>query len=405
MIVIYNAMHILPRGAEALLIALQTPAPKGYTGIPVLIWGRPGEGKSSFLEALHRPDFPVLTLIASIHDPTDFSGLPVHHEGRVRYAVPEWVEEFSNGGAGILFLDELTTAPPAVQSALLRVVLERKVGFYPLPSKVRIVAAANPPDLMTGGWDLSPPLRNRFVHLDWELTTDFYLDALQNGYKIPALPTIPVEHHKIVAAAWQLRVGAFLKQAPQFLTSPPDNDEHAFASPRSWDFAIALMASCDILGLAPQKGSFSTGVFNALLKGCVGEGTAIAFAEFLFNMNLPDADKVLDGLEQVDIAELNDGEVYILFGSLQHALTRRYDSPGLVPSALHFFDLVRAVFADGRRDLIYVSLKKAARSGLLTKTLALAQQNHPDQQQRVSRALHDLFADEGLNEFIDVFEK
>lgn len=155
-----------PTGAEALLIALQTPAPKGYTGIPVLVWGPPGVGKSSFLEGLAAPNFPVLTLIASIHDPTDFSGLPVFHNGTVHYAVPEWVKQFETGGEGILFLDELTTAPPAVQAALLRVVLERKVGFHQLPPRVRIVAAANPPDLMTGGWDLSPPLRNRFVHLN-----------------------------------------------------------------------------------------------------------------------------------------------------------------------------------------------------------------------------------------------
>lgn len=208
MIVIYNAMHILPRGAEALLIALQTPAPKGYTGIPVLIWGAPKAN----------PVFPGSA------PPAGFSRSDTHrlHSRPNRFFRPAGTPR----GAGPLcgarmgrrifkrrsrysFSRLLTTAPPAVQSALLRVVLERKVGFYPLPSKVRIVAAANPPDLMTGGWDLSPPLRNRFVHLDWELTTDFYLDALQNGYKIPALPTIPVEHHKIVAAAWQLRWAHF----------------------------------------------------------------------------------------------------------------------------------------------------------------------------------------------------
>src|SRR5207248_8810483 len=46
---------------------------------------------------------------------------------------------------GLLFLDELTTAPPAVQAAMLRVVLERVVGDVTLPPAVRVVAAANPP--------------------------------------------------------------------------------------------------------------------------------------------------------------------------------------------------------------------------------------------------------------------
>lgn len=396
---------MLPRGAKALLIALQTPAPKGYTGIPVLVWGRPGEGKSSFLEGLARPDFPVLTLIASIHDPTDFSGLPVHHEGQVRYAVPEWVGQFTETGSGILLLDELTTAPPAVQSALLRVVLERKVGFHPLPRQVRIVAAANPPDLMTGGWELSPPLRNRFVHIEWELSTDYYLEALQNGYTEPELPLISPASHAVALAGWQLRVAAFLKQAPQLMYTTPDTSEYAFASPRSWDFAAALMASCEVLGLAPIAGVQSSEVFHTLLKGSIGEGASIAFFEFIYNMHLPDPDKVLDGHEKVQIEKLNDSEVYILFGALQNALQRRFEQPELVTSALRYFDLIRAVFKDGRRDLIYVSLKKATRNGLLTKTLAKSQAQRREDHPQVLKAIQELFSDEGLNEFINIFEK
>ena len=54
----------MPKGAEELLIALQTPSPKGHWGIPALLWGAPGEGKSSFVESLKGPDFPVVTPIA-----------------------------------------------------------------------------------------------------------------------------------------------------------------------------------------------------------------------------------------------------------------------------------------------------------------------------------------------------
>jgi len=35
-------MPHLPKGAEALLIALQTPNLRNTIGIPVLIWGKPG---------------------------------------------------------------------------------------------------------------------------------------------------------------------------------------------------------------------------------------------------------------------------------------------------------------------------------------------------------------------------
>ncbi|MFN4033681.1 MAG: ATP-binding protein, partial [Fimbriimonadales bacterium] len=112
-------------GATELLIALSTPSPKGYRGIPALVWGAPGTGKSTFVESLAREDYPVVTVIASLHDPTDFNGLPVLHDGRVRFAPPEWAFIFETPKQGVLFLDELTTAPPTVQAALLRLVLER----------------------------------------------------------------------------------------------------------------------------------------------------------------------------------------------------------------------------------------------------------------------------------------
>ncbi len=76
---------------DALCIALETPAPNGAIGIPVLLWGKPGTGKSAFVQSFSQSDFPVYVLIASIHDPTDFSGLPVYdaHAGTARFAAPD----------------------------------------------------------------------------------------------------------------------------------------------------------------------------------------------------------------------------------------------------------------------------------------------------------------------------
>jgi MoxR-like ATPase len=174
---------VFAEGTTELMLALATPTPKGYWGVPVLVWGMPGTGKSTFIESLQRDGFPVYTMIASLHDPTDFNGLPVLHDGRMRFAPPDWVYLFEEHGQGILFLDELTTAPPTVQTALLRLVLERKVGAHSLPAGVRIVAAANPPDIAASGWELSPPLANRFVHLNWQLDGDTYRRALEEGFQ------------------------------------------------------------------------------------------------------------------------------------------------------------------------------------------------------------------------------
>ena len=48
--------------------------------------------------------------------------------------------ELARAGEGIAFFDEISTAPPAVQAALLRVVLERTVGDLRLPDGVAVVA-------------------------------------------------------------------------------------------------------------------------------------------------------------------------------------------------------------------------------------------------------------------------
>lgn len=396
-----------PKGAEALLIALQTPSPKGTLGIPVLLWGKPGVGKSSFLEGLATEQMPVITLIASIHDPTDFSGLPVQHEGKVHYAIPEWVEQFGEDGNGLLFLDELTTAPPAVQAALLRVVLERKVGFHDLPKQVRIVAAANPPDMMTGGWELTPPLRNRFVHLHWDLPANVYIEALERGFADVDLPVIDPAAHAQVLPQWKLLVGAFLKRSPSLVYTSPETDVYAFATPRTWDFTAALLASCDVLGIAPKKGQKAKTACLELVKGAVGEGVAIPFLEFLNSLRLADPVAVLDGLEKPNMHKLNDSEIFVLFGSLNQVLKDRMADTDFYKSALTYFDLVQQVIHVNRRDLIFVSLKEMVGTKDNSKNLLLnaqksAQQASPEIHQEVMNKMNQLFEQKGLVEFIDV---
>ncbi|MCL6623635.1 MAG: AAA family ATPase, partial [Fimbriimonadales bacterium] len=348
------------------MIALATPAPKGHWGIPALLWGAPGTGKSTFVEGLKKDGFPVVTMIASLHDPTDFNGLPVLRDGRMHFAPPDWVYEFSEKG-GILFLDELTTAPPSVQAALLRLVLERKVGAHPLPERVRIVAAANPPNVAASGWELSAPLANRFVHIEWNLEGEAYANALEMGFESRSMEEWQEDRWQARYPFWKNIVAQLLRRNPALAYTQPAEDEYAFASPRTWDYAIALMTTCDVLGKAPlgERQSGEMSAFVNLVKGAVGSGACTAFLKFIREMRIPDPEEVLRGEAKVD-ARLRVDELHVLFGTMASLLLNwkgAKKGPDLQTGITHFLHTALMVAKSKKPDSAYTSLRRLVKEG------------------------------------------
>lgn len=394
----------LPMGAEELVIALQTPM-RDFIGVPCLAWGDPGMGKSRFLESFHcDPSFRVHCLLASIHDPTDFGGLPVQDQGCVKMVAPEWAYGFDESGEGILFLDELSLAAPAVQAALLRVALERRVGTKTLPPGVRIAAAANHVDRTLGAWSLSEPLANRFVHLQWNLPGNVFADALITGFQTLALPQIDRLQHREAVANWSMQVAAFLKRDPSCVSTKPAEGEFAFATPRSWrDFAINLMASCECLGLAPRPGgSKASRVFYNLVEGSIGSGASHAFLGFLKSLQLPDPDRLLDGKETCDLDSLKDDEVHILFSTLSNSLLRRQESPhdNLLDATLVMLELVKQVNANGRIDTVFAPVRHMAMGRTLQKASVVA--HGKGRAKELQRALREVFESTDLSEYVNL---
>jgi hypothetical protein len=265
--------------------------------LSVLVWGPPGVGKSAAIHAWaeHR-GLQCWTVIASLREPSDFGGLPVvsgHADGQaglpgVSFVPPRFAVEASRHG-GVIFLDELTTAPPAVQAALLRAVVDRAFGDLELdPGKVTVVAAANPPEQAAGGWDLAPPLANRFVHCTYDLAPLDWVEEFPGYWGQP--PELAFGGKRLAEGAWakaRAMVASFIRARPLLLLQVPKEEcerGRAWPSPRTWDFASRLLAF---------SGGRASEHLIPLLEGCVGSGPALEFATWLRELDLPDPEKLL----------------------------------------------------------------------------------------------------------------
>jgi len=290
---------------QALAIAVQAR-------VPVLLWGAPGTGKSSVVRQLGAElGLPVETVIASIREPSDFAGLPVVTEGGVRFAPPDWAVRLAGAGRGILFLDEISTAPPAVQAALLRVVLERTVGDLELPAEVALVAAANPPEEAAGGWELSPPLANRFCHLEWRPHARSVAEGFASGWRAVSPRRFDAAEAERALARERAALAGFLTARPDLALEVPARraGRRAWASPRSWEFGLRLWCAGLTTGV-PE-------VALLLLEGSVGPGAAAEWVTWRREADLPDPEALLAAPERFEVPERGD----VLFAVLGAVVT------------------------------------------------------------------------------------
>ncbi len=259
--------------------------------VPTVVWGGPGTGKTTAIRDLAAESkITCEVVIASIREPSDFAGLPVvSGDGTVRFAPPVWAQRLKEAERGLLFLDELSTAPPAVQAALLRVVLERTVGDLELPPGIVIVAAANPPEQAADGWDLAAPLANRFCHLEWTVTARSWADGIVGGFERTTIPTFDGRSLDAASLRHRSRIAGFLTARSALLSAPPTDAAQggrAWPSPRSWTTAARLVAAAELVD-APRA------VVTALLAGSVGPAAALEYLAWSDDASLPDAEAAL----------------------------------------------------------------------------------------------------------------
>ncbi len=258
-------MNVTPNQAARILERLlnaPTDAP------PVYLEGPPGVGKSSVVhQVAQKLALPVTDVRAAYLTPPDLIGLPAleRDTGRTTYYLPEFLP--TEGTSGVLVLEELASAPPAIQVALYQLLLDRRVGWrYKLPDGWRVIATGN---RLEDGWThpLSPALATRLLRLEVRADLDEFLQFALNH-----------DAHPMVTA--------FLSRNPHLLHQPLENSPH-HPNPRTWAMTSTVLKAFE--------GDLDSSDLEPAVAGVLGDGAARAFTAFLkLAAFVPDVELVLE---------------------------------------------------------------------------------------------------------------
>jgi hypothetical protein len=221
---------------------------------PLFLWGPPGIGKSELVEGIaNELNGLMIDLRLGQMEPTDIRGIPFYNKdiGKMDWAPPVELpdeETASQYPIVVLFLDELNSAAPSVQSAAYQLILNRRIGKYKLPDNVVMVAAGNRESDKGVTYRMPTPLANRFIHQEMKVDFASWQEWAVNN-----------RIHKDVVG--------YLSFAKQDLYDfDAKSASRAFATPRSWTFVSQLL----------DDASDDDTTMN-LIAGTVGEGLAVKF--------------------------------------------------------------------------------------------------------------------------------
>ena len=260
--------------------------------VPCFLWGAPGIGKSSIVKQIaNEREIGFIDLRLALMDPTDLKGIPFYDKEShtALWAPPAFLPK---EGEGILFLDELNSAAPSVQSSAYQLILDRAVGEYKLPDGWAIVAAGNRDGDRGVTYRMPAPLANRFVHFEMEVDVEDWRDwayTTQVDSRIISYISFKNEH---------------------LFTFDAKSMQKSFATPRSWEYVNKILSS-----------HIDARLLLDLVSGAVGAEVAVSFLGFLKVMDrLPNIEDILRGKSQTYSEEID--VLYALSAALVSAVLK-----------------------------------------------------------------------------------
>ena len=236
-------------------------------GLVPYLTGSPGMGKSAIAKQIAEDfDLCLIDIRLAQCDITDICGFPqIDKERHKASYVPmstfplEGDELPTNPKTGkphkgwLLFMDELSSAPLAIQAASYQIVLDKMVGQYRLHPEVRTMAAGNLATDKAIVNSLSTAMQSRLIHLTLAHGDHkFWLDW--------------AEENDI-----DQRILSYIRFSPDSLHRfDPNHADKTFPCQRTWEFTNALIKNRDPY---PIKDI-------AIIAGTIGEGAAREFLAF-----------------------------------------------------------------------------------------------------------------------------
>lgn len=269
-------------------------------GVPTLLVGSPGMGKSAFARALARMwAIPLEEVDLNTEVPERISGVPYVDTslGITKLAVSELVSRVMQSATPVIvFLDELASPLfPESRSVWLQLLAD-------LPRHILFIAACNPVDQAENARELSLAMKARFMVIDFEQPVGVYLTGLIDGYNqlVPEVRLVAgTQDHERLSKEWAMILAHFLHKSGTY----GQVSDEGVITPRTISLAGRFLASVEMNGLWDSSGIIELG-----LRGILGPSAA-GFREW-FNQEV--AGEYSDLLDPGLIAGLTESELVAL---------------------------------------------------------------------------------------------